>query len=332
MNAVSTLERVGFVLNKYQDGDASFVDLLSRVKVALETSEMARVPAVEIRPYEGQPRDYFNLVKIQRLSDSIDVTAQIQAGMIRRLPSDAVVAGVKYEIVDGERRWRAIMLIPAERRPLYKSEIIEADDEVVQFLIAGMANFNREGHQPLEVAETIHRYCEFGIPMQAVADLLGISVPWAYNIKGLRTLAEPVKDLLRPRDDDDDEKKPKRPPLPVVAAMQLSKLPDPNLQIALARKVVRGEISLAHLRKEVVSVAAIAGIQVQQHIRSPLKRWERRETKMRPLLKSAEGISELLNDEAVMRIAHAHPVEKGKLRRDLQRARTLIEVAEKKLA
>lgn len=331
MGAVNTLERVGLVLEKYQDGDEDFVNLLRRVKVALETSELARVPAITIRPYIGQPREYFNTAKIQRLSDSIDVTAQIQAGLIRRIPNGVAPPPVRYEIIDGERRWRAVLLIPEDRRPLYKCEIIDADDEVVQFLIAGMANFNREGHQPLEIADTIQRYCDFGVPMDAVADLLGISAPWAYNIRGLRNLPDAVKELLKPREEEADRKGAKRPELPVVAAIHISKLPDPRLQIALANKVVRGEISLARLRGEVVQTASIAGVSIRLRADSPMKRWERREDKVRSLLKFAEGVNDLIDDEAVQRIARAHPNERTRLRRDLQRVRALIDSADQKL-
>src|SRR6185436_17736691 len=44
-----------------------------------------------------------------------------------------------YELIDGERRWRSILLIPRPRRPLYKAKLIDAEDDVIRFLISGVA-------------------------------------------------------------------------------------------------------------------------------------------------------------------------------------------------
>lgn len=331
MGITTPLERIGFVLEKYQEGDHDFVGLLSRVKTALETSHMDRVPVEEIRPYPDQPRDFFDKVKINRLKDSIDVTAQIQAGMIRRLPVDA--RPIKYELVDGERRWRAIKLIPKERRPLYKCEIIEADDEVVQFLIAGMANFNREGHQPLETAETIKRYHDFGIPMQAVADLLGISLQWAYNIYGLLKLHPDVQVMLKPSTDEDGaDKKDKRPPLAVSAAIHISKLPNPSLQKELAIKVVRGEISLNRLRQQVVRVADDAGVPIRMRVANPMRQWERREDKLNSIERFAESLSDVMKQEVIRRIARGHPMEAKRSRNQIARIRKHLDEVEAVLA
>ncbi len=296
---MSVLERVGDVLKKYDETDAAFVMLLGRVKTALETSRMVRVSADEIRPYPGQPRKYFDPEALQRLSNAIAGGGQIQAGMIRLIKGSGPV---RYEIVDGERRWRAILLIPLDQRPLYKAELIEADSEVVQFLIAGMANFNRQGHEPLETADTIDRYRQFNIPMAAVADLLGIGIGWAYNIHGLRRLPEEVKAMLAP-----GLKKEER--LPIAAAVHLSKFDNPKKQIELAHKILSGDITVSRLRGEIIKMAQESGTQVAVREIHPAKRWIERGHKIRGLDRLVSNLELMLTQPGIELILKEQPGE-----------------------
>lgn len=326
MATTSTLERIGFVLDRYKDGGEQFIDLLQRVKKALETSTMERVPAEQIRRYKNQPRKYFDPDKIKSMSDSIDVTVQIQAGMIRKLPRAQWEPPVRYELIDGERRWRGVCMIPTERRPLYKAEVIDADDEVVQFLIAGMANFNREGHQPLETADTIDRYRKFGIPMEAIADLLGISVGWAYNIHGLLKLPDEVKDMLKPKEKKVEKggKEPvnakQAPQIPVAAAVHISKLPDPKRQIELAQKVVRGDINVTHIRGEVIRNAKEVDAPIRLREISPMKKWALRENKIGAILRFGTDLDVMLATQETQNIMGAHPKETSELLKQIRQA------------
>lgn len=322
MSGSDSLARVGQVLKKYEGANENFVVLLRKVKVALETSVLDRVDALRIRPYPGQPREYFNESKIFQLSDSIDMTAQIQPGMLRRLPLGERNHGIDLEIVDGERRWRAVMLIPAERRPLYKCEIIEADDEVVQFLIAGMANFNREGHQVLETADTIKRYRDFDIPMEAVADLLGISTPWAYALYSLLKLPREVQDMLKPK--KVEGKADARPQLQITAAVAIAKAQDPIIQRDLAYRVINGQISLSGLRKAVIQSAESLNIQIRARSDMPDRRWDRRSTKLSGLDRFTEALEMLADDEAVLKLARGRPREVAVFREELERIRTRL--------
>ena len=150
------------------ENTAPHFELLERVKAALTSASEVSVSTDNIRPFRGQPRKHFNSESIQLLSASIDTGGQITPGIILQRPGSK-----EYELIDGERRWRAIKLIPTPRRPLFKAKLVEADDDVLQFIISGVANFNREEHTALEVMGAIDRYLSFGFPMKVIADLLG---------------------------------------------------------------------------------------------------------------------------------------------------------------
>jgi ParB family chromosome partitioning protein len=216
--------------------------LLAKVKKALATGQDVTVPFTDIRRNPNQPRKYFSPESIKRLSLSIDQGGQIMQGLIRSKPDTT-----PYELIDGERRWHAIAWIPEERRPLYRARLIAADDDVVQFLISGIANFNREGHTPMETAETIDQMLRFKIPMQEVAALLGLSKFWAEQMHGLKKLSSKVQEML-------DPELPKDKRLPLTAAIEISKI-EPKLQAELAQRVLSKDVTISRLRGEVVRTA-----------------------------------------------------------------------------
>ncbi|MEI9966992.1 MAG: hypothetical protein WDN67_05235 [Candidatus Moraniibacteriota bacterium] len=76
--------------------------------------------------------------------------------------------------------------------------LIELDDDAVPWLIAAVANFNREGHTPTELADSIDHMVKLKIPMEEIAGLIGISLHWAYQMYGLKKLQPDVWDMLDP--------------------------------------------------------------------------------------------------------------------------------------
>lgn len=277
-------------------------ELLARVKKALASAQEIRVPATDIRRYLDQPRLSFDDESLRRLSHAIDAGGQMTPGMIRKKIGDTRYEIVDedgalqlrehpgkshYELIDGERRWRSMLLIPEERRPLYKASVIDADDEVVQFLIAGAANFHREGHAPIEAMRTIDRYLGFGLNMEEIAALLGMSVMWASQLHGLKNLTPALQFLL-------DPKVPKKMRLPVTAAIQISKAA-PRLQDDLANRVLNKEVSLGRLRGEVIKVAQRTGSYVRVREVSPGHQWESFENKVGVLERTVEDIAALVS-------------------------------------
>lgn len=219
------------------------------------------VPVTEIRRYENQPRKYFDDEKIRQLSVGIEQSGQAIAGLIHAIDGD-----VPYRLIDGERRWRAILLIPEDRRPLFKADLIKADEEVIRFLVSGMANLNRVGHTPMEMAEAIDTYLGFNMSMEEISAVLGVSVGWCYQIHSLTRLDKSVSELLSPE-------RPKSEQLPVNAAIQISKI-HPSLQLNLAKQVIEKQIPLGGLRKAVIETAVTAGVEVRTREVDPSKQWQ----------------------------------------------------------
>lgn len=240
--------------------DRGYLELLARAKAALASSHEVAIVADDIRPFPDQPRKYFDESGIVRLRDSIDGSGQTTSGLIRENAGET-----RYELIDGERRWRAVRMIPVDRRPLYKARLIQADDEVVRYLISGIANFNREGHTPLEVSETIARLQDFGLPMREIAALLGISELWGYSMHGLKKLIPTVRAFLDPT-------LPQAKRLPVTAAVEIAKV-DAKLQWGLAQQVLSRTISLSGLRAEAVRVSRQKNAPIRERVAPRDQQW-----------------------------------------------------------
>lgn len=241
-------------------GGFGYLGVLVRAKAALDGAVEVAVPAGDLRRFPDQPRRHFDQAALRALSDSIDAGGQTTTGLIRRAPGPT-----EYELIDGERRWRAIQMIPAERRPLYRARLVEADDEVVQFLLSGVANFNREGHAPLETCDTIERLVGFGFPMREIAVILGVSEYWAYQMHGLRRLTPEVRAML-------EMTRPHKARLPLTAAIEISKCAA-RLQKSLAERALRRDVTLAGLRAEVVEASRASGEYVRLRSVAPDQRW-----------------------------------------------------------
>lgn len=288
-----------------------YLHLLARVKKALESAREVAVPATDIRRYPNQPREYFDEKHIRGLSESIDAGGQTTTGMIREK-----LAETRYELIDGECRWQGILLIPESRRPLYKARLIEADDEVVQYLISGIANFNRRGHTAIKTMKTIDRLVSFELPMKEIANLLGISESWAHQMYGLKKLELEVLALLNP-------KLPKEQQIPVLAAVQISKI-EAKFQRGLAERVIRKDITLSRLRGEVVKVAQKEGSPIRTRDVEPRKQWASFGNKIEVITRTAGDAKALIEKDEVSRYVKVHSEEASVLLRKLQETREEI--------
>ncbi len=288
-----------------------YLELLGRVKKALDSAKEIKVPATDIRRYPDQPREDFDEAHIKGLAESIDAGGQTTPGLLRYKPAET-----PYELIDGECRWRGINLIPEERRPLYKASLIEADDEVIQFLVAGVANFNRKGHTALETMRAIERFVSFKLPMHEIARLLGISEVWASQMHGLRKLAPEVQKMM-------STKLPRAEQLPVTAAIHISKI-DAKHQLGLAQRVLHGDITLNRLRGEVVKTARKHGVEIRERVASQSKQWDSFETKVDAASRFVGDAYHLIKKGTLDRFARANSASTSKMLKDLQAMRGTI--------
>ncbi len=134
-----------------------------------------------------QPRQDMDPDKLRELADSIVAQGIIQPIVVRQLADE------KYEIIAGERRWRAAQLAQLKEVPVL---IRELDDQAVM-AITLIENIQREDLNPLEESEALRRLLdEFGLTHQQVATAIGKSRTTISNLLRLLDLDSEVKNLL----------------------------------------------------------------------------------------------------------------------------------------
>ena len=149
---------------------------------------VSTVPLHKVEPNPLQPRREFDPEALQALADSIVAHGMIQPLTVRELP------GGYYQIIAGERRWRAARLAGLQEVPVL---IIEADDRKVMEL-ALVENLQREDLNPMEEAQGYHTLMEdYGLTQAETAERVGKSRPAVANALRLLNLSEDLAELVR---------------------------------------------------------------------------------------------------------------------------------------
>jgi len=157
---------------------------------AAARGELRMLPVDLLDRGRFQPRTEFDPEALQELADSISAQGVVQPIVVREVP------GERFEIVAGERRWRAAQLAGLEEIPALIREI--ADETAIA--VALIENIQREDLNPLEEASALKRLTEeFGMTHQAVADAVGRSRASVSNLLRLLELAPEVKALIGER-------------------------------------------------------------------------------------------------------------------------------------
>jgi ParB family chromosome partitioning protein len=181
-----------------------------------------QVPVMFLHPSRYQPRRHFDPAEIQSLVESIKSRGILQPIMVRRVDGDST----SYEIIAGERRWRAAQAAQLHEVPVIVREV--SDLEALE--IALIENIQRQDLNPLEEAEGYRRLMqEFERTQEELAHALGKSRSHIANTVRLLNLPFEVRTLL-------DEGK-----LSAGHARALLNAADP---IALAREVVKAGLNV----------------------------------------------------------------------------------------
>ncbi|WP_130870002.1 ParB/RepB/Spo0J family partition protein [Intestinimonas massiliensis (ex Afouda et al. 2020)] len=181
------------------------------------------LPISQVEPGLKQPRKRFEEEALQDLADSIRTHGIIQPLTVRRLSSGY------YQIIAGERRWRAAKLAGLTEVP---AVIIEADDRKVMEL-GLIENLQREDLNPIEEANGYKVLVEeYGLTQEEVAQRVGKSRPAVANALRLLALPDPVCQLL-------EEGK-----LSAGHARAILSIPNGGLQMQLAKKMVEDGLSV----------------------------------------------------------------------------------------
>jgi ParB family chromosome partitioning protein len=147
------------------------------------------VPIEFLRPGRFQPRHNFDPVQIQALVDSVREKGILQPILVRRLPNEPNA----YEIVAGERRWRAAQLAQLHEVPVTIREL--ADREALE--IALVENIQRENLNAMEEAEGYRRLLEeFQHTQEDLAKAVGKSRSHVANMMRLLSLPNAVREMV----------------------------------------------------------------------------------------------------------------------------------------
>jgi ParB family transcriptional regulator, chromosome partitioning protein len=143
-----------------------------------------------------QPRVDMRLDSLNELAESIKSQGLVQPILVRPLPQRNPGETQRYEIIAGERRWRAAQMAGIAEIP---AVIRDVPDEAA-VAMALIENIQREDLNPLEEARALSRLVEeFGLTHQAAAEAVGRSRAAVSNLLRLMELADEVKQLLEQR-------------------------------------------------------------------------------------------------------------------------------------
>ena len=150
-------------------------------------ASVATLAVDRLQPGRYQPRTRMDESALQELADSIRQHGVMQPILVRSLPEH------RYEIIAGERRFRAAQLAGLDEVPVLVREV--ADEKALAMAL--IENVQREDLNPLEEAQALRRLIdEFGYSHEQAAEAIGRSRSATSNLLRLLNLAEPVQALL----------------------------------------------------------------------------------------------------------------------------------------
>lgn len=188
-----------------------------------EQSELTTLPIAKVEPRREQPREYFDEQALQELADSIEQFGLIQPIVVRKLDTGY------YQIIAGERRWRASRMAGLNEVPV---RIIEANDRRTAEL-ALVENLQREDLNPIEEAKGYKTLIEvYGMTQEQAAKSVGRSRPAITNSMRLLSLSDEVMELVE------------KGKLSAGHARALVPITDGKKQLAAANEVIEKQLSV----------------------------------------------------------------------------------------
>jgi len=152
-----------------------------------EADSLLMLKVEQLQPGKYQPRSYMDEATLKTLAESIKAQGIMQPILVRQLSDE------RYEIIAGERRWRASQMAGLKEVPVLVREI--ADEAALAMAL--IENIQRENLNPLEEAQGIKRLIdEFAMTHEKAAAAVGRSRVAVSNLLRLLTLSEPVQDLM----------------------------------------------------------------------------------------------------------------------------------------
>lgn len=188
-----------------------------------DETEQLTLPISKVEPRSEQPREYFDQEALEALADSIRQYGLIQPITVRKLDSGY------YQIIAGERRWRASRLAGLTEVPV---RVIEADDRRTAEL-ALVENLQREDLNPIEEAKGYKLLIEeYGLTQEDAARSVGRSRPAVTNAMRLLMLTPPVMEMVE------------KGKLSAGHARAILSVSEPSKQLAAANEIIKKNYSV----------------------------------------------------------------------------------------
>lgn len=185
------------------------------------------VPVDDIAPNPAQPRSSFDAERLQELANSIRTSGVIQPLLVRR-------RGSRFELVAGERRWRAAKMAGLRTVPVLVEDV--SDDRLIE--VALIENIQREDLNPIEVATALQRLIhEHRLSHDEVARRTGKDRSTVTNLVRLLKLPQDIQQLVAERR------------LTMGHARAILGLPDEDLQRRVAEKAASQGLSVRQVER-----------------------------------------------------------------------------------
>ena len=210
--------------------EAQATDLAPGIVSLIESrgthAQIREVPVNKILPNPAQPRLSYDEESLTELASSIREHGVLQPILVRP-------AGAKFELIAGERRWRASGMAERETIPA----IVVEFDEQTALEVSIIENLQREDVSPLEEATMFRKMTEtFGYSVRQLAQKVGKDKGYVENRLRLSDAPADVRELVSLRKDT------------ISHAYELMKIGDERKRRRLAKRIAAGDLSLAKLR------------------------------------------------------------------------------------
>ena len=200
--------------------------IVSLIESRATHAQIREVPVGKILPNPAQPRLSYDEDSLTELADSIREHGVLQPILVRP-------AGAQFELIAGERRWRASRMAERETIPA----IVVDFDESTALEVSIIENLQREDVSPLEEAAMFRKMTDaFGYSVRQLAQKVGKDKGYVENRLRLSDAPADIRELVSLRKDT------------ISHAYELMKIGDERQRRRLAKRIVAGELSLAKLR------------------------------------------------------------------------------------
>ncbi len=199
--------------------------IVSLIESRATRAQLRELALDRILPNPAQPRLSYEEESLAELADSIREHGVLQPILVRPV-------GPQFELIAGERRWRASRLAERETIPA----IVVEFDEQTALEASIIENLQREDVSPLEEAAMFAKMTGLGYSVRQLAQKIGKDKGYVENRMRLAEAPPEIRELVSLRKDT------------LSHAYELMKLPDERTRRRLAKKVAAGELTLAKLR------------------------------------------------------------------------------------